>query len=481
MVNAVEYTFDVIDENTNKKITIHQLFIFHCNMNITSNIKKKWKKTPANNASTQAAASVQAAAGAAETPNRISAADILEMEESDHDLKRLNAPARGEKTMPNKIPDVIDHTRQGLFDLGCFMEYSKQRKVYEQAWKRIRVEFSDQCEIIVYLKTYYVDEKEKIVAKWAGHKICLINNQGLRTTSSTEAAHRKIKGFLRYGFGSILRLADCVDIALEGIAKAVQEEESRQIGTQLAIYSNQKWMGELPHRCALPGLKLLKQAYDWAVDEHTSKSPRTNCYCTQWEQYRLRCKHWVRDNCLEGAQIMKREDIGDYWWLERDLADYDPLIAVGGMAKATKLPGRPRGTGPLSSTEHSVRGQAVMASKTSYNTTSLGKKNRTGAGSASVTRVLSGHEYNSSSLIDLDAEDDAINAAAEERDDEAINALTQGTRKKRGRPPGSKNKPKSAASSVPPSATPDPTATPPAKRRYKKKKTVNGDKLSHLY
>lgn len=78
--------------------------------------------------------------------------------------------------MPAKIPDQIEHTRQGLFDLWLFMEYSKSRTIHEQAWGRIQTEFSDQEEIIVYLKTYYVDDEEKIVKEWAGHKTCQINN-----------------------------------------------------------------------------------------------------------------------------------------------------------------------------------------------------------------------------------------------------------------------------------------------------------------
>lgn len=310
MINAVNYTFKT-------PVTKHQLCIFHINANIVLQIKKKWKKPPktsANQAAAAAATPTSAPPPSTEHPNatptsaqprsprataeivpgpqlntaeigatatstqatsiptatnndpssRLSTAEIEEQEKDDQDLRQLNAPARGKATMPSKIPDYIPHTRQSLFNLWQFMEYHKSKRVFNEAWTRLQHEFSDQGEIILYLKTYYVDEK--IVAKWAGHLICWIDNQGLRTTSSTEAAHRKIKGILKYGFGNIIRLLDCVDVALLSIAKGMDEAEGRQISTQLTAYTGQKWMGDLPRRCAFGGLKMVKQAYDWALD-----------------------------------------------------------------------------------------------------------------------------------------------------------------------------------------------------------------------
>lgn len=182
------------------------------------------------------------------------------------------------------------------------------------------------------------------------------------------------------------------------------------------------------------------------------------------------------------------------------MAVVDPLVAIGAMAKAKKLPGRPKGTGTFNANERSIFGQQVIENKTAHNTTSMGKKHKTDAGSASVTRIVSEHEHNTSNLDDLDEEDEieairtinenpGLNAtqraqnAARKRDELLTNNLTQSSQpKKRGRPLGSKNKPKVA---VPPAATApagpaatDPTAAPPAKRKYtRRKKTVNDLRL----
>lgn len=137
----------------------------------------------------------------------------------------------------------------------------------------------------------------------------------------------------------------------------------------------------------------------------------------------------------------------------------------------------------------------------------MGKKNRTGAGSASITRVNSAWEYSKQTLDDLDEEDEhkaikTINEnpsldptqklsatqiaqnAARKRDENLMNSLRQASQpKKRGRPLGSKNKPKvvvppAITAPAGPTAPTDPTATPPAKRKYtRRKKTVNDLRL----
>jgi hypothetical protein len=150
------------------------------NMNVVLYIKKKWRKL------------VGSTAAEAEEDDE----DAEDAEKEDPDEAMLNAPARNMATIPLKVPDDVPYTRQALFDLLKFMEYSTDREVYETAWQRLQEKFSDQTAILNYLKTYYVDDDEKIVAKWAGHQTCKTLNFGLRTTSSTERIHQKVKVYL---------------------------------------------------------------------------------------------------------------------------------------------------------------------------------------------------------------------------------------------------------------------------------------------
>lgn len=139
----------------------------------------------------------------------------------------------------------------------------------------------------------------------------------------------------------------------------------------------------------------------------TFRSPRgAVCDCSQWKQFQTPCKHWILEQIIENGLVMKREHIGEYWWLERDLAVVDSLVAIGAMAKAKKFPGRPKGTGTFNANERSIFGQQVIENKTAHNTTSMGKKHKTGAGSASVTRIVSENEHNTPNLDDLDEEDE---------------------------------------------------------------------------
>jgi transposase-like protein len=142
LINALESKFPH---------TRHQLCIFHMNINVILYIKKKWRKPAGLTAAEVDDNKAEEAAKAAEAEEATEA--------------RLNAPARNTATIPKKVPDDVPYTRQALFNLLKFIEYSTDREVYKTAWQRLQEKFSDQTAIINYLKTYYVDNDKKIVAK----------------------------------------------------------------------------------------------------------------------------------------------------------------------------------------------------------------------------------------------------------------------------------------------------------------------------
>ncbi|RKF96013.1 hypothetical protein GcM1_035002, partial [Golovinomyces cichoracearum] len=119
LINAIEYQFDGIK---------HQICIFHINMNLTLKIKKKLQRP----AEVTAAAKYpqrdpphpNAVAPAGDAPVPADDDAIQAKEKDDHELRTLNAPARNKASLPATIPAQIETTRQGLFDLIKFMEYS---------------------------------------------------------------------------------------------------------------------------------------------------------------------------------------------------------------------------------------------------------------------------------------------------------------------------------------------------------------------
>jgi len=50
---------------------------------------------------------------------------------------RLNMPARNTAIIPKKVLDDVPYTRQALFNLLKFIEYSTDCKVYKIAWQRL--------------------------------------------------------------------------------------------------------------------------------------------------------------------------------------------------------------------------------------------------------------------------------------------------------------------------------------------------------
>ncbi|KAH8755053.1 hypothetical protein F5883DRAFT_571837 [Diaporthe sp. PMI_573] len=85
--------------------------------------------------------------------------------------------------------------------------------------------------LLAFDSIYSIDVQlceEKIVAKWAGHKTCKTLNFGLRTTSSTERMHRKVKVYLGHGLGNLLCLAETIHEAIRDTAEGLRHEEARQ-------------------------------------------------------------------------------------------------------------------------------------------------------------------------------------------------------------------------------------------------------------
>jgi len=425
------------------------------NMNVVLHIKKKWRK-PARS-----------------TVVEEEAEEADEADEEDPDEATLNAPARNNATIPTKVPDLCDvpYTRQALFDLLKFMEYSTDREVFETAWQRLQEKFYDQTAILNYLKTYYVDDDEKIVAKWAGYYTCKTLNFGLCTTSSTERMHRKIKVYLGHGLGNLLYLAEAIHETISDTASELRHEEARQKTSLLQKFNGQKWLGRLPHQVSWAALELLamgrKKALKMLKDEVPRRCVASSCACPIYTQYGLICASRIADKEEAGLPLVKA-DIHEVYWLNRDLSLENPLLMVLSPKKVTATKGRPRETATFATDEEGIfrssssRGKDVIGKKTTSTTTSLGSKagDKTRATTASVQRINSAFEHNDTTLQSLDEEDIRSSVAQRvtvRRDQQLAAGLTK-QRKRREAP----------ASSAP-AAIPSNTG-PTAK---KQRKTVN--------
>ncbi|KAL1856464.1 hypothetical protein Daus18300_010731 [Diaporthe australafricana] len=224
----------------------YQLCVFHININVVLYIKKKWRKPAGLTAAEEG--------GEAE-----------EAEAEDPDKATLNAPARNKATIPMRVPNDVPYTRQALFDLLKFMEYSTDREVYE-------TKFSDQTAILNYLKTYYIDDDEKIVAKWAGHQTCKTLNFGLHTTSSTKRMHWKVKVYLGHRLGNLLYLAEAVYKAISDTADQLRPTKGRPLDTATFAVDEEGIFGSRSSRGkAVMGKKTKSTTTSLSLDEEDSR------------------------------------------------------------------------------------------------------------------------------------------------------------------------------------------------------------------
>ncbi|KAL2272258.1 hypothetical protein FJTKL_07167 [Diaporthe vaccinii] len=435
LINALEYAFPSVR---------HQLCVFHMNMNLVLNIKKKWRK--------------------ATIPIRAEIEEEEEgSEEEDPELASLNAPARNKAIIPLKVPDNIPHTRQALFDLLKFMEYSNDRDIYEIAWQRLQEKFSDQKEIIDYLRTYYVDEEERIVAKWAAHQTCKILNFGLRTTSSTESTHRKLKVYLGHGMGNIFYLVEAAHETLEDTARGLRLEEARQKTSSLRKFNGQKWLGQLPLQVSWSALDLLSKTRKHAMRMLKKQVPRGNCSpstcaCPIFTQFGLICASRIADK-EEAGDPLTKADVHKVFWLDRDLLVDNPLLAVLSPERVRATKGRPRETATFATDEAGIlessggRATAVISKRTTSTTTGLGSKagDKIRATTASLQRVNSAWEWNDETLQSLDQKDTRSSSAQREAVQEDQRLAGRLTRQANHQP-RRRSAPSSVSSSAPPMA-----------------------------
>jgi hypothetical protein len=243
----------------------------------------------------------------------------------------------------------IPYIRRALFELLKIMEFTTDRETYDAAWKLLQEKFSEQMAILNYPKTYYIDDDEEIVAKWAGHNICKNLNFGLRTTSSTERMHRKLKVQLGHGMGNLLYVLEAAHAAIDDTARDFRREEANQKTAALERFNGERWVGKLHLQVARGALELLAKARHEAERMLRNETPRgecsrSTCRCPTYTQFGLICANRIADKEEAGIPLDK-EDVHSAWYLDRDLSNLNLLLVIISPKKILNTKGRPRDSG----------------------------------------------------------------------------------------------------------------------------------------
>ncbi|KAK4101843.1 hypothetical protein N658DRAFT_424416 [Parathielavia hyrcaniae] len=100
------------------------------------------------------------------------------------------------------------------------MVYTTDEALFDEAWSRLKSQFSDQEAIIAYLEERFLRRKEE----WAGPWISRNANFGQRTTSPTESSQKELKGYLIHGRSNLYKLMEVVMEMLD-LKKAAFEQK----------------------------------------------------------------------------------------------------------------------------------------------------------------------------------------------------------------------------------------------------------------
>ncbi|KAI1370045.1 hypothetical protein F4677DRAFT_439492 [Hypoxylon crocopeplum] len=194
--------------------------------------------------------------------------------------------------------------------------------------------------------------------------------------------------------------------------RKISTAESIQVERLRREYIGTDWLGELPRQVSYYCVDLLAKQHRKALIK---------------EQYGIPCAHDMLPK-LEAREVIEKAEIDPYWWLDRDLADEYPHLRIQNPDVVINTRGRPRNHGAFGE-ETPVATQQPWSTQESRQK-QLGRSLDSHPMSSSVRRRLSQWEHGES-LQQLDTADAAPSSTP-----------ATASQRRRGRPPGSKNKPK---------------------------------------
>ena len=432
-----------------------QVCIFHLNKNVVKNIKIKWKKTvkqqPLVDPDTVDEEYDNPFDDCVPVPEAsdlpaVSTLDGLQElhAEEGHEARALNSLARTACSVEDGLPAAVRYNMGGLWLLWKHMVYASNERYFDEAWAILQDVFEDQPAVLTYLRTNWLPLKDQ----WAHPWVTKYENYGCRTTSPTECANKVVKSYVVTGSSTIFQLAMAVEdmvsnnkerfLALQGTQK--MRSQFRDLG--------QEWLGDYVLKLSNHAVTILVKQYQMMRSDVHNTSGRCNdlkpCTKSLEKQYGLPCAHVLLQrygNLRDGNRVLvNATDCSRFWWLERSLDEEEPHLQIQDPYVNPHQRGRPRGGGVFATPNDSnAPSRAVPPSRVPESQ----------ATSSSIRRHLSQWEM----VGDLEDEYAGVNLLPSGPTEARIttqhqsmlgSTATASTRtvRKRGRPKGSKNKPK---------------------------------------
>lgn len=309
--------YDKAMKNAVKRVypnAMPQICIFHVNKNVVLHIKKKWDKKAAE----AIRCAFESAQGSheAQLGGQDSQEDDEELDEEDERvMRRLNRMAidpHHQESIPTD-PELIEHSRAGLYALWGHVLYAITLEGFHEAWERLKAFFSEQTAIIEYLETTYM----AIAPEWA---TCYVNqrrNFGQRTTSPVEATNRYIKSYVINGNSTVLQVVEQSFKMVDSMAEQIKDERRKQQTSIKYDFLGKYWLGDAPYYVAAKALKMVRDQYRRALSaiptrERPNPAPLAPCTTKFTAQFGIPCSHRLLEKYQDGDLRLQKLDFDPF-------------------------------------------------------------------------------------------------------------------------------------------------------------------------
>jgi hypothetical protein len=300
-----------------------QLCIHHINSNVLLRSKQKWVKNPENSSSPDISE--------VDEPTEPQATLTL------HDRVLISAGSSSE----------VPHTYQGVLQMWKTVLFAETEEEHKKAWIALCKEFDDQRPILRYLFNTYMPVR----AQWARCFIRKYPNYGIRVTSGTEASNNNIKSYLLNGMSHLYKLVEAMQDMLHDQERDFKDAcgNDEVLRDREFLGSSSDYLGELRSLASLKCLKLINSQYRQArkalpTGKNPNPRPLDPCTdeCSVSTELGIPCYHTIHSRVCS-TKAFTKWDIHPRWRL-RETSSRDPYRKILDPKIATSLRGRPKNT-----------------------------------------------------------------------------------------------------------------------------------------
>jgi hypothetical protein len=300
-----------------------QLCIHHVNSNVLLRSKQKWVKNPENSSSP----------------------DISEVDEPTEPQATLTLHDRA--LVSAESSSEVPHTYQGVLQMWKQVLFAETEEVHKKAWIALCKEFDNQRPILRYLFNTYMPVR----AQWARCFIRKYPNYGIRVTSGTEASNNNIKSYLLNGMSHLYKLVEAMQDMLHDQERDFKDAcgNDEVLRDREFLGSSSDYLGELRSLASSKCLKLIKSQYRQArkalpTGKNPNPRPLDPCTdeCSVSTELGIPCYHTIHSRVCS-TKAFTKWDIHPRWRL-RETSSRDPYRKILDPKIATSLRGRPKNT-----------------------------------------------------------------------------------------------------------------------------------------